>query len=112
MPSETMTIRELLTNLQKFPRAEVERIERDVVVPTPQQQSAARKRELLRRAVELGVTTVDADTPRYELSSAVAAAEAARKKRRAEREARDARFTTQVDEVVLVSRDIPDDIPF
>jgi hypothetical protein len=104
-----MTIRELLTNLQKFPRVEVERIEHDVVVPTPQQQSAARKRELLRRAVELGVTTVDADTPRYELSSAVERAEAARKKRRADREAR---FTTQADEVVLVSRDIPDDIPF
>jgi len=73
-PPETMTLRDLMTGLARFTNAQRNAQERDVVVPTPQQQSAARKRALLERARELGILDEVLELPREALTRRVNAA--------------------------------------
>jgi hypothetical protein len=65
-----MNLTELMRNLSRFTTAQRDDAEADAVVPTPQQQSAERKRVLLARAAELGIRNAD-DLRRYELQQAV-----------------------------------------
>jgi len=70
-PTETLNLVGLMRGLAKYTQAQRDAQERDVVVPTPQQQSAARKRALLERARQLGILNEVVELPREELTRRV-----------------------------------------